>query len=112
MVAATVANGGVLMKPYLIDQVTASDLSVVDQTQPQELGQPISATVAGYEKQMMIAVVQDSDGTGAAFNPSARAAWRSPGRPGPPRTARASPTRTRFSPLSPPLTTRRSPSAS
>ena len=59
MIAATVANGGVLMKPYLIDQVTASDLSVVDQTQPQELGQPISATVAGYEKQMMIAVVQD-----------------------------------------------------
>jgi peptidoglycan glycosyltransferase len=71
MVAATVANGGVLMKPYLIDQVTASDLSVVDQTQPQELGQPISATVAGYEKQMMIAVVQDSDGTGSAFNQSA-----------------------------------------
>ena len=71
MIAATVANGGVLMKPYLIDQVTASDLSVVDQTQPQELGQPISATVAGYEKQMMIAVVQDPDGTGAQFNQSA-----------------------------------------
>jgi len=71
MVAATVANNGVLMKPYLIDQVTASDLSVVEQTQPQELGQPISATVAGYEKQMMIAVVQDSDGTGFQFNQSA-----------------------------------------
>ena len=71
MIAATVANGGVLMKPYLIDQVTASDLSVVDQTQPQELGQPISATVAGYEKQMMIAVVQDPDGTGYRYNQSA-----------------------------------------
>jgi peptidoglycan glycosyltransferase len=71
MIAATVANGGVLMKPYLIDQVTASDLSVVDQTQPQELGQPISATVAGYEKQMMIAVVQDPNGTGNQYNQSA-----------------------------------------
>ena len=71
MIAATVANGGVLMKPYLIDQVTASDLSVVDQTQPQELGRPISPTVAGYEKQMMIAVVQDPDGTGYAFNKGA-----------------------------------------
>jgi peptidoglycan glycosyltransferase len=71
MIAATVANGGVLMKPYLIDQVTASDLSVVDQTQPQELAQPISATVAGYEKSMMIAVVQDSDGTGFQYNQSA-----------------------------------------
>jgi peptidoglycan glycosyltransferase len=71
MIAETVANGGVMMKPYLIDQVTASDLSVVDQTQPQELGQPISATVAGYEKQMMIAVVQDPNGTGNQYNQSA-----------------------------------------
>ena len=70
MIAATVANGGVLMKPYLIGQVTASDLSVVDQTQPQQLAQPISAAVAGYEKQMMIAVVQDSGGTGFQFNQS------------------------------------------
>jgi peptidoglycan glycosyltransferase len=70
MIAATVANGGVLMKPYLIQQITASDLSPVEQTQPQVLGQPISATIAGYEKQMMIAVVQDSDGTGYAYNQS------------------------------------------
>jgi peptidoglycan glycosyltransferase len=71
MIAATVANNGVEMKPYLIQQVTASDLSVVQQTQPQEFGQPISSTIAGYEKQMMTAVVQDSDGTGYAFNASA-----------------------------------------
>ena len=86
MIAATVANSGVLMKPYLIHQVTASDLSVVQQTQPQELGQPISATVAGYEKQMMIAVVQDPDGTGYRFNQSALNGLRSPGRPEPPQT--------------------------
>jgi peptidoglycan glycosyltransferase len=71
MVAATVANGGVLMKPYLISQVTASDLSVVDQTQPQQLATPISPAVAAYEKQMMIAVVQDTDGTGYQFNKAA-----------------------------------------
>ena len=68
MFAATVANGGVLMKPYLVQQVTASDLSVVQQTQPAQLSQPISATVAGYEKQMMTAVVQQPEGTGYAFN--------------------------------------------
>jgi peptidoglycan glycosyltransferase len=68
MVAATVANNGVLMKPYLIQQVQASDLSVVDQTQPQKLSQPISSTIAGYEKQMMVAVVQQPEGTGYAFN--------------------------------------------
>jgi peptidoglycan glycosyltransferase len=71
MIAATVANNGVEMKPYLVQQVTASDLSVVQQTQPAELSQPISPTVAGYEQQMMKAVVQDSNGTGFAFNSSA-----------------------------------------
>ena len=71
MIAATVANNGVEMKPYLIQQVTASDLSVVQQTQPQQLSQPISPTIAGYEKQMMIAVVQQPYGTGSAFNASA-----------------------------------------
>jgi len=68
MFSATVANGGKLMNPYLVSQVTASDLSVVSQTQPQQLSQPISSTVAGYEKQMMIAVVQNPVGTGYAFN--------------------------------------------
>jgi peptidoglycan glycosyltransferase len=71
MFAATVANGGKLMKPYLIQQVTASDLSVVQQTQPQQLSQPISSTVASYEKQMMVAVVQQPEGTGYAFNTNA-----------------------------------------
>ncbi len=68
MFAATVANGGTLMKPYLVQQVTASDLSIVEQTQPQELSHPISGTVASYEKQMMTAVVQQQEGTGFAFN--------------------------------------------
>jgi penicillin-binding protein A len=68
MLAATVANNGVLMKPYLVQQVQASDLSVVNQTQPTQLGQPISSTVAGYEKQMMVAVVQQPEGTANAFN--------------------------------------------
>jgi len=71
MIAETVANGGVEMKPYLIQQVTASDLSVVSQTQPQQLATPISPAIAAYEKQMMIAVVQDSDGTANAFNSNA-----------------------------------------
>ncbi|MGH3249544.1 MAG: penicillin-binding transpeptidase domain-containing protein [Trebonia sp.] len=68
MFAATVADGGTLMKPYLVNQVTASDLSVVEQTQAQQLSQPISGTVASYEKQMMTAVVQEPEGTGNAFN--------------------------------------------
>jgi penicillin-binding protein A len=68
MIAATVANGGVLMKPYLIQQVTASDLATVSQTAPQSLGMVISPTIDSYEKQMMLAVVQQSYGTAFAFN--------------------------------------------
>jgi penicillin-binding protein A len=72
MFAATVANNGTLMKPYLIQQVTASDLAIIAQTQPQALTQQvISPTVAGYLNQMMTAVVQQPFGTAAAFNAAA-----------------------------------------
>ena len=82
MIAATVANGGVEMKPYLVQKVTASDLSVVSQTSPQQLATPISPAVAAYEKQMMIAVVQDPDGTGSAFNTTAEGGLEIAGKTG------------------------------
>jgi peptidoglycan glycosyltransferase len=71
MLAATIANGGTLMKPYLVQQVTASDLSTV-QTSPQSvLSQPVSSSVASSVGQMMRSVVQDSNGTAFAFNAQA-----------------------------------------
>jgi peptidoglycan glycosyltransferase len=51
------------MKPYLIQQVTASDLSILSSTSPSVLGQPITPAVASEETQMMRAVVTDSVGT-------------------------------------------------
>jgi peptidoglycan glycosyltransferase len=71
MIAAAVANNGVLMKPYLIQQVTASDLASVYQASPQSLGPAISPTIDNYEKQMMLAVVQQPEGTAAAYNVTA-----------------------------------------
>ena len=71
MFAASIANGGKLMKPYLVKQVTASDLSTVQTTSPAQLSQAVSPTVATYLGQMMLAVVQDSDGTANAFNTAA-----------------------------------------
>ena len=61
---------------------------------------------------MMIAVVQDSDGTGFQFNQSALNGLEIAGKTGTARERREQPSRTRFSPLSRPLTTQRSPSAS
>jgi peptidoglycan glycosyltransferase len=71
MFAATVADGGKLMTPYLVKQVTASDLSTVETTSPAQLSQPVSPTVASDLGQMMLAVVQDSDGTANAYNTAA-----------------------------------------
>jgi len=71
MLAATIANGGTLMKPYLVQQVTASDLSTVQTTAQSTLSQPVSSAVAGDIGQMMRAVVQDTDGTAYAFNSAA-----------------------------------------
>jgi penicillin-binding protein A len=68
MMASAIANNGVLMKPYLIQQVTASDLSNVYSATPTELSQPDSPAVANDVKQMMIAVVQQPEGTGNAYN--------------------------------------------
>jgi peptidoglycan glycosyltransferase len=62
MISAAIANKGTLMKPYLVDSVQAPDLTVIDQTDAEEMGQPVSADVAGELTQMMTRVV--SDGTG------------------------------------------------
>jgi peptidoglycan glycosyltransferase len=70
MLAATIANGGTLMKPYLVQQVTASDLSTVNTTAQSTLSQPVSSAIAGDIGQMMRAVVQTPQGTAYAYNSS------------------------------------------
>ncbi len=71
MFAAAIANNGTLMKPYLVQQVTASDLSTVQSTPQSVLSQPVTPSVANSVGQMMRAVVQDPNGTAAAFNAQA-----------------------------------------
>ncbi len=62
MVAAAIANDGVLMKPYLVSTVRDSDLKVIEHTSPQEFSATLSRDTAGALNAMMQAVV--SDGTG------------------------------------------------
>jgi peptidoglycan glycosyltransferase len=59
LVAATVANGGSQMRPYLIDKRQTGDLATVDTTQPKEARHPINGQVAGALQEMMISVVQN-----------------------------------------------------
>ena len=37
MVVAALANGGTVMKPYLVDEQQDADLDVIDKTEPKEL---------------------------------------------------------------------------
>jgi penicillin-binding protein A len=63
MIAAAVADHGTLMTPYLVQQVTAPDLSVIQSAAPTVLSHPVSATVAADLTQMMKEVTQNPAGT-------------------------------------------------
>jgi len=65
MVAAGVANRGVVMKPYLVESVIGSDLAVIESADPQELSEAVTPEVAGQLTRMMEAVVNDGTGTKA-----------------------------------------------
>ncbi|MBM7824421.1 peptidoglycan glycosyltransferase [Arcanobacterium pluranimalium] len=65
MIAATVANHGVEMKPYLVDQVLSPDLETISETKPEEFGQPISKETAAHLSSMMVDVVEKGTGTSA-----------------------------------------------
>lgn len=64
-VAATVANDGNQMQPYLVKRTLDDKLSVISTTSPKVARSPISSTVAGQLKTMMIQVVASGTGTSA-----------------------------------------------
>ena len=64
MISSAIANGGVLMKPNLIESVISPNLSVIDAPKPQVFSQPITAATAESIKLMMI----DSVLNGVASN--------------------------------------------
>ncbi|NEK60153.1 penicillin-binding protein 2 [Geodermatophilus sabuli] len=65
MIAAAVGNDGTLMAPYLVDQLRAPDLSVLDETDAEVLGEPVSAEVADQLTEMMESVVAEGSGRAA-----------------------------------------------
>ncbi len=66
LVTATIANNGQGMVPYLVDEVRAPDLSVLEKTSPEELPErALSSEHAGELTQMMVEVVDQGTGTAA-----------------------------------------------
>src|SRR6185437_814801 len=66
MIAATVANHGTLMTPYLVQRIQAPDESTIQSATPVPLSHPVTPTVAGDLTQMMIQVTQNPAGTAFA----------------------------------------------
>jgi peptidoglycan glycosyltransferase len=65
MVAATVGNGGVVPKPYLVQKILAHDGSTIRKTKPSNLGRAIKPQTAADLTTMMVAAVQSGTGTRA-----------------------------------------------
>lgn len=68
MVASAIANDGVLMEPYLVDQIQDSDLAVVEETTPKRLKTSVTPSTAEALTRMMLAVVEDGSGEAAKIN--------------------------------------------
>jgi peptidoglycan glycosyltransferase len=62
IVAATIANHGSRMAPYLVDKTTKPDFSLIKQTQPTMVNQSMPTAVADEIRDMMIQSEQDTTG--------------------------------------------------
>jgi penicillin-binding protein A len=65
LVAAAVANDGVIMEPSLVDRILSPDGDVVDRFEPEEWKQPIEEQTAADLAAMMESVVESGTATGA-----------------------------------------------
>jgi peptidoglycan glycosyltransferase len=68
MVAAGLANGGTVMKPYLVDEQQDADLDVVHKTDPSELSQAVSSATASEVTKLMVATVENGTASPAAID--------------------------------------------
>jgi peptidoglycan glycosyltransferase len=65
MIAATVANGGVTMQPYLVADLKGPDLANISSTSSHELRRAVSSQVATTLTDLMIGAEQTTQQTGS-----------------------------------------------
>jgi peptidoglycan glycosyltransferase len=58
MVAAGIANQGVVMRPYIVDSIQSPELETLRQTEPEELHEAVSPETADGLTQLMVATVE------------------------------------------------------
>ena len=67
LMAATIANNGIAMNPYVVSQILAPDGTVLKTTRGHSLGQAVGSSTAEQVKQAMLDVVQNGTGSAAAI---------------------------------------------
>ncbi|WP_339178398.1 penicillin-binding protein [Oceanobacillus sp. FSL W7-1293] len=66
--ASAIANDGQMVKPYVVDKIVDSTTNnVLEETESEYTGQPISPETAEEMKELLASVVNDEDGTGAPY---------------------------------------------
>jgi len=68
MVAGTIANRGVVMRPYVVDRIVAPSGAIVVRTKPEELGQAVKPATADTVASIMREVVERGTGTRAQIS--------------------------------------------
>ncbi len=58
MVTAGIANDGVVMEPYAVDEIRSPDLDVLERTEPSELSRAVSPATADELTDMMVSTVE------------------------------------------------------
>lgn len=67
LVASAIANDGVAMKPYLVDQIFTSNLTLLSEAKPEELNRSMSTSTAEKLKKMMIQAVSSGVSSNASI---------------------------------------------
>lgn len=68
MVAAGIGNAGVVMTPYLVQEIRGPDLAILKTTQPVTFSQAMTAANAAELTNMMVSVVENGTGSNAKIN--------------------------------------------
>ncbi|WP_109507173.1 peptidoglycan D,D-transpeptidase FtsI family protein [Nocardioides speluncae] len=68
MVVAAIANDGVVMKPYLVDNELTPDLEALPKTEPEDFSEAVSPSTAEELTKMMVATVDDGTGEPAQID--------------------------------------------
>lgn len=68
MVVAGIANDGVVMRPYVVQETRAPDLTPLDTTEPERLSEAVTPEVAAQLRDMLVTVVEEGTGTNAQID--------------------------------------------